>query len=281
MSGTLIIGKPGAGKTALMTHFLETAYKREGRQRFEACKAMIETMNTRRVHKLALPDRPPIFASYAVEFLCDYRKTFKPYDFNPFYFGIDHGEQKHVQYVLPYSVIFMPEAQGIFDSRQSSTFPRWISEAYEKHRQFHIDFYIDAQRPMLIDRNVRELLDRILLVEKLEHEAGIWGGIRKTRFHCREFSSNFELERHLENGIGGKEVVIEHRGNIFNDYDSFHEGANFVPPDEAGKDFTLHESLEQGEKPPKGLEWFYNRGEPWEFRHPKSETKKEKGEKKK
>ena len=58
---------------------------------------------------------------------------------------------------LPFECIFITEAQKYLNSRMSVYFPDWQSRWYEQHGHNDLDMFLDTQRPMLIDVNIREL----------------------------------------------------------------------------------------------------------------------------
>ena len=269
-----IVGKPGAGKTSLMTHFLMEEFFTNGDDLLEKCCEAIALENQERINPLPFPTKPPIFANYGVRFEEDYEKEYSPYFINPFYFGIGHNDTP-VQYILPGSKIFIEECQKYYDSRQSGSFPRWVSEAFEMHRHFDVDIYLDSQRWKLVDLNIRDLASRTLLVERMENALTRYGGLLSSTWYLREFESNAELVQYTETGIGGHEIEpIVHKGDIFEAFDSRKNRKAFYPPDKPSQGFTLLEFCQDKAAAPDDLRMYYDTKEPEWFRHKDKDKEK-------
>lgn len=262
---TIIFGKPGAGKTSLMAHLIEDLYIKKGRELLKTCEDLIVIENESRLYPLPLPQKPPIFANFEVEFLAGYQKKFSPYFFNPYYFGIENDEFP-VQHILPGGAYFIDEGQRYFNSRKSGSFPDHVSRAFEVHRHFKIDIYIGVQRPKLIDLNIRELTPRFWEIIDTQNETNGYGGVTKTTWTLREFSSDTEVMERIQTGEGGRQLPpIVHDGNIFESFNSFEQKKLFFPKDEKNAGFTLLPFRPAGELPEK-LKEIYNPGEPKWYR---------------
>ncbi len=262
---TILFGKPGAGKTSLMTHFMIELYEREGDELLDKCRDRIAEQNEKRLFALPFPDRPPFFSNYGVRFLVDYEEEYSPYFFNPFYFGIGN-EEFEVQYLLPCGYCFITEGQKYFNSRKSLTLRDHVSRAFELHRQNEMNFFIDCQRPKLIDLNIRELTPRFLEVQRMENTTNNYGGILSSAWYCREFNSAAEVMNYLTTGEGGREIPpIVHRGNIFDCFDSFEQKNKFFPKDVKDCGFTLL-PFHQAEDLPEQLRRLYDPSEPKWYR---------------
>ena len=263
---TIIFGKPGAGKTSLMAHLMIDLYNQHRRELQKTCEDIIIEANRERIHQLPLPEKPPIFSNFAVEFLAGYKKKFSPYFFNPYYFGIENDEFP-VQHILPGGVYFIDEGQRYFNSRKSGSFPDHVSRAFETHRHFKINIYIGVQRPKLIDLNIRELTPRFWEIVDTKHETNNYGGIIKTTWHIREYNSDAEVTEHLEKGQGGHEIPpIVHIGNIFEAFNSFEQKKLFFPKDDKEAGFTLLPFRPDTELP-EDIKEIYNTGEPKWYRN--------------
>ena len=239
---TIIFGKPGAGKTSLMAHLMTDLYARR-RELLKTCEDIIIAENQERINPLPLPEKPPIFSNFAVEFLVGFKKKFSPYFFNPYYFGIENDEFP-VQHILP----------------------GHVSRAFETHRHFKIDIYIGVQRPKLIDVNIRELTPRFWEIIDTRHETNGYGGIVKTTWRIQEFNSDAEVIEHIENGGGGHELPpIVHEGNIFEAFNSFEQKKLFFPRDEKDAGFTLLPFRPDAELP-EDIKEIYNTAEPKWYR---------------
>ena len=198
---TIIFGAPGSGKSSLNTYFLKQVYRREGRSRLERAKELIGRVNEERATPLTVPDQPPIFANYRVKFKTGYEKWFEPYFVNGYYLGLAN-ENMPTQYIPPASAVFLGEAQRFFNSRKSQTLPDWVSRFYEMHRHYHVDFYMDVQRPGLIDANLREICKNFIEVRGMEHEKDSAGRIVHTKFRCWKFGDWTAVEQYLKTGEG-------------------------------------------------------------------------------
>lgn len=272
MAITIITGDPGAGKTSFMTHLLIEEFFKAGDELLEKCQEDIIKENEERLYPLPLPDKPPIFTNYGVKFYEDYEKEYSPYFINPYYFGV-RNEETSVQYLLPNSRIFIEECQRYFDSRQSTSFPRRVSEAFEMHRHFGLEIYLDAQRGKLVDLNIRGIASRILRIEGTENKKNKYGGILSTTWKIREFESNAELMQYYDTGIGGHEIEpVTHKGNIFEAFDSKKNRKAFYPPDKPQQAFTLLDFYADKENAPAELKMYYDTNEPKWFRHKEKET---------
>ncbi len=269
---TIIFGAPGSGKTSLNATFLQQTFRRQGEKLLNQCREKIEEINRGRTVKLTPPEQPPIFSDFKVTLLTDYETVWSPYFINGYYFGIAN-ENMPTQYVLPESHIFLSEAQRYFDSRKNATFPRWVSEAFEKHRHYGLEIVMDVQRSSLIDLNIREICKNFIEVQEMIHEKNAQGKILQTTFHCREFHSLSALTRYLtENDPTYTETTYVNKGNIFRAFNSYEHFTDFIPAE--GKDFTCLPFIADPTKIPKELEMYYRTGEPKEYRGKTEPAKK-------
>lgn len=263
---TIIFGKPGAGKTSLMAHLMTELYATRHRELLKTCKELISAENQERIYALPLPEKPPIFSNFNVEFLVGYKKKFSPFYFNPYFFGLENDEYP-VQHILPGGVYFIDEGQKYFNSRKSGSFPDHVSRAFELHRHFRIDIYIGVQRPKLVDLNIRELTPRFWEVTGVTHETNGYGGIERTIWNIREYNSDAEVGERIETGEGGHELApIVHEGNIFEAFNSFEQRKLFFPKDEQGAGFTLL-PFRPSEELPEKLRELYCTNEPKWYRN--------------
>lgn len=267
---TIIFGAPGAGKTSLLTYFLKHVYLAHGRVLLKNTKTTIEYLNQTRTTPLTVPDKPPIFANFNSRFLVGYKKYFEPYFINPYYFGLPNDKMA-TQFVPPRSNIFISEAQTYYDSRKSANFPPHVARAYEKHRHYHLSFWLDVQRPEAIDLSIRRLDCRYIEVLGTENDMDRFGRIIKTVFRCREFENWTAVEQYINTGAGDyTETTYINEGNIFKNFNSYEYFNEFLPRD--GQDFKLltfnpHAAVRSDEK-------FYREAEPEEYRGKIAQTKK-------
>lgn len=256
-----------------MTYFLKESYTAEGRTILKQCKERLEILNAQRKTALAVPDKPPFFADFNVKLHVGYKTYFEPYYINGFYFGLEN-EKMQTQFLPPYSQIFFGEAQRYYNSRKSSTFPDHVSRAYEMHRHYGYNIYLDVQRVMLIDANVRELCKRFIEVCGMQHTYDDMGRIIKTVFKCHEFNSWVDTNDYLTTGAETYKVTeYTNEGNIFECFDSFNFFENFLPPDGKNFNYLEYKTIAEMKDLPEGIAQFYNRAEPLAYRGTPPKTK--------
>ncbi len=261
---TIIFGAPGAGKSSLNTYFLKKAYFENGRELLNSTRRRVQAINEQFGRKLTLPDAPPIYADYDVKIHTGYKKWYEPYFINGYYFGLPN-DKFETQFVYPNSRIHFSEAQRYYNSRKSTTLPDWVSRAFEMHRHYGLEIYLDVQRPALIDLNIRELCKRFIEVLGMTHYRNDLGEIYKTVFRCREFTSWAEVDKYIKTGEGEFiETSYVDEGNIFECFNSTSFFEDFLPP--AGKDFTALPSKRRAKEERTANNKFYAGEEPKEFR---------------
>ena len=123
-----------------------------------------------------------------------------------------------MHYNLPYECIFITEAQKYLNSRMSRLFPRWQSEFYEEHGHNNLDIYLDTQRPMLIDVNIRELASFIEVV-KLDKKYDEYGKVCKLVWHIRRIDNSALFDKYMQSGKTDKSCYTEDK--IVADYNVF------------------------------------------------------------
>lgn len=234
---TIITGKPGSGKTALLTALCCKEYKENGRKIFNDSQEFITQLNKSRKNKLTLPGHAPIYTDYDIHIPIGYNKIFEPYYGNGFFIGMKNNSVPTLA-LPPFSKVFLQEVGKYFDSRKK-TLPEWVSRYFEKHRHWHVDFYLDLQRGMLVDKNIRDISGRIIVIQSLTHKYDKQNNIVQSTWECYEFSSATDYEKFLEDGSKTySETTYFHKGNIFRLYDSFNCSKEFTPDDMLGLDFN-------------------------------------------
>lgn len=268
---TAIIGEPGFGKGALMTKFVFDKYNIEGQDIFDKCCFEIDKLNIDRKKTLSYPDRVPIFTDFEVTLPAGYKKEYKTYFINGFYWGLNN-DVIPVLYVPPGSKIFLTEVQRYYDSRKSATLPDWVSRAFEMHRHFFLDIFLDLQRFSLCDLNIRDLCAKVILIdEPLKIVLNQDNVIIKCIWQCKEFKSGKDVELYYESKAQlYTEVTYEHDGNIFDYYNSYSNLDKFVPPE--GEDFSF---LEHGGKSTGSVD-YYDFAMPKYYRSKKDDGNKSK-----
>lgn len=166
---------------------------------------------------------------------------------NPYKLGFSNKFVK-THFNLPFEVIGITEAQKYLNSRMSLYFPDWQSRWYEQHGHDDIDIFLDTQRPMLIDVNIRELA-RFIEIVKLEvlYEDR---KVKKLKWTIRKIDNSSLFDKYMSSGKKDEsyyeeEVVIADY-NVFSLYNSqsckpkFYEG-------HLDEDFDLEYSTETDE----------------------------------
>ena len=218
---TIIFAPPGFGKTSLMTHFLNMYAFDEERSR-----AMQQELISKKLsgfNKIVTIPVHPVSANYS----CSFRR-FRYRDrhnriINPFKLGF---ENKFVRthFNLPYEVIGITEAQKYLNSRMSMYFPDWQSRWYESHRHNNLEIFLDTQRPMLIDVNIRELAQFIEIV-KLDIHYNKFGDIQGMTWKVRIIDNSNLFDRYMSSGRKDKECYLEKEitadYNVFECYNSY------------------------------------------------------------
>lgn len=234
---TIITGKPGSGKTALLTALCCKEYKENGRKIFNNSQELITQLNKSRKNKLTLPGHAPIYTDYDIQIPIGYNKIFEPYYGNGFFIGMKNNSVPTLA-LPPFSKVFLQEVGKYFDSRKK-TLPEWVSRYFEKHRHWHVDFYLDLQRGMLVDKNIRDISGRIIVIQSFTHKYDKLNNIVQSTWECYEFSSATDYEKFLEDGSKTySETTYIHKGNIFRLYDSFNCSKEFIPEDKCSLDFN-------------------------------------------
>ena len=159
---TIIFAPPRTGKTCYMTHVgHEMAFNRErnrsmAREIIRKQQSGFVALRTVPTHCVAA-NYDMVFRKY--RYSPRYSRRINPYRLG---FANDFVE---THFNLPFEVICITEAQKYLNSRMSMYFPDWQSRWYEQHGHNDIDVYLDTQRPMLIDVNIRELAQFVEIVK--------------------------------------------------------------------------------------------------------------------
>lgn len=235
----IIFAPPRTGKTCFLTHKLnEYAFDRDRN------KAMRDELNHKNANgfNLSLP-KHCVSSNYDI---CFRKYGYSPRfnrRINPYRLGFDNPFVKtHFNY--PYEVIGITEAQKYLNSRMSMYFPEWQSRWYEQHGHDSLDIFLDTQRPMLIDVNIRELASFIEIV-KLKVYYDDFNKVKKLKWTIRKIENSSLFDRYMASGKKDKscykeETVIANY-NVFNLYSS----QSCKPKFYAGhfdEDFDINES---------------------------------------
>ena len=269
---TQLFGTTGTGKSANLARIVKEDYFKGGDVRLELCRNQIEADNREFGLDCPLPDKPPIFVGpfLDVKLEVDFEEFFEPYYLAPYHLGLaEEGKDAiPVQFLPPYSLLIIPEAQRYFDARQGIR-PS-VSGFFEKHRHQKLEIILESQRPDLLDLNIRRLTHKFIEMRGVENKTNFAGRVEATTWHQREFTSWNDVNDYI-NGKGDaytdKKVI--HHGNIFACYNSFACAKEFFPRDKGGKqayDFLEAYSSAMEKGFPKGYEEYYKFIEPKGYR---------------
>ena len=216
---TIIFAPPRTGKTCFMTHILnQFAFDKErNRLMFREIKSKINNgFDLLTIPKHCVSSNYDIVCSkFRYSSRCSRR-------INPFRLGFKN-DFVDTHFNLPYEVIGITEAQKYLNSRMSVYFPEWQSRWYEQHGHNNLDIYLDTQRPMLIDINIRELAQFIEIVS-LTIKSDKFGNVKSLKWKIRKIENSSLFDRYMASGKKDKSCYIEEYVkadyNVFACYDS-------------------------------------------------------------
>ena len=142
---------------------------------------------------------------------------------NPYRLGFKNKFVK-THFNLPYECICITEAQKYLNSRMSMYFPEWQSRWYEQHGHNNIDIFLDTQRPMLIDVNIRELAQFIEIVKLTIKYNKRNNTIKSLTWKIRRIDNSSLFDRYMASGkkddscYTEEEITADY--NVFECYDS-------------------------------------------------------------
>ena len=217
---TIIFAPPRTGKTCFLTHIAnETAFDRLRNRAMQieiACKQASGFCGLQTIPKHCVSANYDIVMrkfGYSPRF----SRRINPYKLgfaNPFV---------ETHFNLPYECICITEAQKYLNSRMSAYFPDWQSRWYEQHGHNDLDIWLDTQRPMLIDVNIRELSQFIEIV-KLDILYDDFGKPCRLKWLVRRIDNSGLFDKYMASGKSDKscytedEVIADY--NVFSCYDS-------------------------------------------------------------
>lgn len=231
---TIICGLPGVGKTSLSCAIACNTMIYD-RQRYINCCESIAELNAdgynivppQRQHAVACN-----FGAYAFNKDCTGKLA---YFFDPYKFVLPN---KDISYdvVYPYFEYHITEGQAVYDSRKSKSFNAACSRLYENHRHNNLDIYIDCQRFMLIDSNIRDIAQFIYVLD-MEQKHNISGEIVKTIWHGYLFKSPSDLQNYLNCGKpkNAENYKYVFEGDILLHFNSFENKKAFYKFDKSKK----------------------------------------------
>lgn len=217
---TIIFAPPRTGKTCFLTHTAcMTAFDR---QRNRAMQNEIASKIANGFDGIHTIPTHCVAANYDIIMRkFGYRPRLSR-RINPYRLGFANPYvQTHFN--LPYECICITEAQKYLNSRMSAYFPDWQSRFYEQHGHNNLDFFLDTQRPMLIDINIRELSQFIEIVA-LDKRYDDFGRVCRLKWHIRRIDNSGLFDKYMASGKQDAscytaDIVIADY-NVFDCYDS-------------------------------------------------------------
>lgn len=211
----IIFAPPRMGKTsfmvALLNHFTFDKLRRK-QQRFAVNMLRLGSFTV-------VTPRCPTCSNFDIEYKKFRHSRIKTRKINPFKLGFFNGKVK-THFVAPYDVFGITEAQKPFNSRMSKKYPDWQSRFYEQCGHNNLLFFLDCQRPKLIDVNVRELAKFIEIVhlEKVYKD----NKIVRLIWTINVIDNSSLLDNYLSNGknlnFPQYNVAVDY--NVFEQYNS-------------------------------------------------------------
>ena len=217
---TIIFAPPRTGKTCFLTHTAcVTAFDR---QRNRAMQNEIASKIANGFDAIHTIPTHCVAANYDIIMRkFGYRPRLSR-RINPYRLGFANPYvQTHFN--LPYECICITEAQKYLNSRMSAYFPDWQSRFYEQHGHNNLDFFLDTQRPMLIDINICELSQFIEIVA-LDKRYDDFGRVCRLKWHIRRIDNSGLFDKYMASGKQDAscytaDIVIADY-NVFDCYDS-------------------------------------------------------------
>lgn len=217
---TIIFAPPRTGKTCFLTHIARTAAFDKQRN-----TAMRREILAKRASGFDGLETIPVHCVSANYDIVMHKFGYSPRlsrRINPYRLGYAN-EFVDTHFNLPYECICITEAQKYLNSRMSTYFPDWQSRWYEQHGHNDLDIWLDTQRPMLIDVNVRELSQFIEIMSlKLKYDG--YGKVCGLTWNVRKIENSSLFDRYMQSGKKDKdcytEAVVKADYNVFACYDS-------------------------------------------------------------
>lgn len=201
-----------------MTHILrEAAFNRE-RTRAMQCEILQKNANG---FNLSIPQHC-VSANYDLKMKKFRYSPRVNRRINPYRLGFSN-KYVDVHFNFPYECIGITEAQKYLNSRMSMYFPEWQSRWYEQHGHNNLDIWLDTQRPMLIDANIREL-SRFIEIVKLDIIRDKNNRIKGLKWVIRAIDNSSLFDKYMSSGKTDEscyeEMEVTANYNVFECYDS-------------------------------------------------------------
>lgn len=204
-----LFGERGAGKSAFLMNVIDDIYFNHGEEIFENSRRIVEEQNKKRKTKLTLPCKVPI---YCINFKC---KITNPDGsiYEPYYLkGSELGIGKKYKKIYPGAVIIIDEAQNELNSK--SDLKREVSAFFEKSRHADFEIWIASQRPILINKDIRDLSHHFIQICKLEMDVAPFDIICGLKWHCREFNSRADVDEYADLSKSEQDANVNYRETV-------------------------------------------------------------------
>lgn len=225
-----VFGERGAGKSVFLVSNLAQIYFECGQKLLERSRRIIEEQNKTRKQKLTPPDKVPICCNFKVKIPNPDGSIYEPYYIK----GSEIGIGKKYKKIYPGAVIFIDEAQNEFNSKND--LPRAVSAFFEKSRHADFEIWLASQRPILINKDIRDLSRHFVQIYKLEMTKAPFGIICGLKWHCREFDSRADVDEYVDLSKKGKADIVSYRetvyksgGEVLDYYDSKSYLTDYLP----------------------------------------------------
>ncbi len=225
-----VFGDRGAGKSAFLMHIVATTYFDRGQEILERSRRIIEEENKTRKTKLKLPDKVPIYCNFKCRIPNPDGSFYEPYYIK----GSDIGIGKKYKKFYPCAVIVIDEAQNEFNSKND--LPRAVSAFFEKSRHADFEIWVASQRPILINKDIRDLSRHFIQICKLDKTVAHFDIICDLKWHCREFDSRADVDKYTElsrydktDTVSYRETVYNASGEVLDYYDSKTYRTDYLP----------------------------------------------------
>lgn len=193
---TIIFAPPRTGKTCFLTHMAcQTAFDRQRN------RAMQIEISSKIAGGFDCLETIPVHCVSANYDICMRKFGYSPRfnrRINPFKLGFANPFVE-THFNIPHEAIFVQEAQRYLNSRMSAYFPDWQSRWYEQHGHNDIDVWLDTQRPMLIDVNIREL-SRFIEIVSLDIKHDDFGRVCRLKWHIRRIDNSGLFDKYMASG---------------------------------------------------------------------------------
>lgn len=243
MSITIIVGKPGAGKTLFATNIISNKML-DSSEDLWCYKYELKRLQNGGFSYLEMPpQRHLCYADYCVKV----NKRLEAYSIDGYKIGLPNP-YFITQFIAPYSTIVLDEAQRYFDSRNSKLLRPEVYNFFQLHRQNHYNIILVCQRLANIDVNIRDLAEKIIVINDLSMKEDKYGRIYNFKWKIKEFESPEVAKDYCEKKDNeeyarlGKDLIITSDLPLFDFYSSYSNKPAFYNGNELKNfDFDIEE----------------------------------------